>query len=358
MNIQIGGMIKKLRLEKNITQERLAEYLNISFQAVSKWENGTTLPDITMLPKLASFFNVTADRLLGIIKDDFAEIKPQIDEQLKKYFSLGEIDKAECYLRELLETYPGNHTLMAGLAYVLSQKRQRTADKDIKIKLSLEVIYLGKLVLEDCYFNEIRFDAIRTMFYEYIELGKSEEASELVKGLSNIDYRDMQFSLLQHNELTKYHQDYILYCLYRFNTQYRCLALKCLYEDKNYQKAIYFLDIILNINQLCFDDKNYCNMHSTMGFLYVEKAMAYSALNEIDKSLSCLDKAIEHKTAYMQLPNNGKYTAASVNLLEYTCSPDNKNNFNAGIKRMLNHEVFDNLRSIEKFKNIDESIHS
>ena len=55
MNITIGNKIKELRKNKGITQEQLAENIGISFQAVSKWENNIALPDITLVPALASF---------------------------------------------------------------------------------------------------------------------------------------------------------------------------------------------------------------------------------------------------------------------------------------------------------------
>ena len=58
MNLNIGSVIKRLRMEHSVTQEELAGYLGISYQAVSKWENETTMPDITLLPKLAAFFGI------------------------------------------------------------------------------------------------------------------------------------------------------------------------------------------------------------------------------------------------------------------------------------------------------------
>lgn len=58
--------ITQLRKEKGITQVELADYLGISFQAISKWENGTTLPDISLLPELAQYFQVSVDQLLGL----------------------------------------------------------------------------------------------------------------------------------------------------------------------------------------------------------------------------------------------------------------------------------------------------
>mgnify|MGYP003299420552 FL=1 len=61
----VGSKIKLLRTNKQITQEQLADVLNISGQAVSKWESDTSSPDISMLPSLADYFGITIDELLG-----------------------------------------------------------------------------------------------------------------------------------------------------------------------------------------------------------------------------------------------------------------------------------------------------
>lgn len=71
MDIKICQTIKKLRLSNNISQETLANALGISTQAISKWENLRALPDITLLPDIAAFFNVTIDTLfVGSTKDE------------------------------------------------------------------------------------------------------------------------------------------------------------------------------------------------------------------------------------------------------------------------------------------------
>lgn len=65
----LGQKIANLRKEKGLTQEDLAENLNVSSQAVSKWENDISCPDIMLLPKLADIFGVTVDSLLGCEKE-------------------------------------------------------------------------------------------------------------------------------------------------------------------------------------------------------------------------------------------------------------------------------------------------
>ena len=70
MEINLGDKLRDLRKEKNVSQEKLAQYLNVSFQAVSKWENSNTYPDISLLPDIARFFGITVDELLQAEKID------------------------------------------------------------------------------------------------------------------------------------------------------------------------------------------------------------------------------------------------------------------------------------------------
>lgn len=65
MEITIGENIKRLRRSRGMTQEQLAEILNISNAAISKWERGDSFPDITMLFPIADYFGVTVDELMG-----------------------------------------------------------------------------------------------------------------------------------------------------------------------------------------------------------------------------------------------------------------------------------------------------
>ncbi|UEX90159.1 helix-turn-helix domain-containing protein [Staphylococcus ratti] len=66
--IQINQTIKRERLRCGMTQDNLAEHLNITKTTISKWENGILYPDITLLPKLAKIFNITVDELLNYKK--------------------------------------------------------------------------------------------------------------------------------------------------------------------------------------------------------------------------------------------------------------------------------------------------
>ena len=79
--MKLGLTISKLRKEKGMTQEELAEKVNVSAQAVSKWENEISMPDISVLPVLAEIFDVSIDELLGREKVSKVEI---LEEEKRK----------------------------------------------------------------------------------------------------------------------------------------------------------------------------------------------------------------------------------------------------------------------------------
>ena len=76
--MQLGRRIKELRKKRNITQQDLAEMLGVSYQAISRWENNITSPDITTLPVLANIFNVTVDYLLDVNIKENTQIRENI----------------------------------------------------------------------------------------------------------------------------------------------------------------------------------------------------------------------------------------------------------------------------------------
>lgn len=73
----LGGRIAYYRKQNEMTQEQLAEKCSVSAQAVSKWENDLTAPDISLLPRLAELFRCTCDELLGVERKTVVAVDPE-----------------------------------------------------------------------------------------------------------------------------------------------------------------------------------------------------------------------------------------------------------------------------------------
>lgn len=94
--INIAQVIANKRKEKGITQEELANYMGVSKASVSKWETGQSYPDVTFLPQLATFFNITIDELL--------DYKPQMHkEDIRKLYRRLAADFAQKPVQEVLD---------------------------------------------------------------------------------------------------------------------------------------------------------------------------------------------------------------------------------------------------------------
>ena len=108
MNIYFAEKLKSLRAEKKVSQEKLAQYLNVSFQAVSKWETGNTYPDITLLPDIARFFGVTVDELLCVEKIDEKRLFEDYSQKAADLFRCGDRAGALALWQDAYKRMPNN----------------------------------------------------------------------------------------------------------------------------------------------------------------------------------------------------------------------------------------------------------
>ena len=160
--IKLGEKIRSLRKQKNISQEVFANYLGVSFQAVSKWETGSTMPDVTMIPAIASFFGVSTDELFDF---NLFETEKQVDSICHESWKYRYDDpaKAENILREGLQIFPGNDIILNNLLYTLDYKER--AD---------EVITLCKTLIESTRDDSVKYDACRILASCYKENGQDD----------------------------------------------------------------------------------------------------------------------------------------------------------------------------------------
>lgn len=102
MEMTIGKRIAMLRRQKGLKQEDLANELDVSPQAVSKWENDQTCPDISLLPKLAQLLGVSVDELLSGKKEDLPQTVQILPPEERK-------DLKDMMLRIVVDSADGDH---------------------------------------------------------------------------------------------------------------------------------------------------------------------------------------------------------------------------------------------------------
>lgn len=136
--MEIGKKIKQLRQYKGVTQEVLADTLNVSYQAVSKWENGSTSPDIGLLPAISAYFGVTIDDLFALGDDAHLErIENMIENQ--RYLSEQDEQYAVRYLSDKLtrETdLAKSHGLLATVYNKLARQLKEKAGYHAKLAIA------------------------------------------------------------------------------------------------------------------------------------------------------------------------------------------------------------------------------
>lgn len=117
--MKIGAVIRKYRKEKGYTQEELANRLGVTGPAVNKWENGVTLPDITLLAPLARLLGISIDTLLSY-REELSEGECRdILNELWRYMNSGAFAEGFAYAAEQVRLYPNCHGLMLWVAQAL-----------------------------------------------------------------------------------------------------------------------------------------------------------------------------------------------------------------------------------------------
>lgn len=182
MELYIGENIKRLRREKGITQETLAERMHVSAAAISKWERGETLPDISMVIPLASYFDVSADEILGFdAAKNEARIKEILDES-QRLNALGMEQERFDLLVRAYDEFPNDWRIVDQYMWVLFYDPKYNDDgppfgSDVHKD---EIRRLCERILEESTFDEARYSALDILAGYYMGEGQSEKALEIV----------------------------------------------------------------------------------------------------------------------------------------------------------------------------------
>lgn len=144
MEINLKEKLRALRQQKNITQEALANHLGITPQSVGKWERGEGFPDITLLPKIAFYFDVTVDELLCVDQVRVEEAIYEYQRQSNICRQNGENQKNLEIWEKAYSEFPNDCRVIEGLMHAINREAVYPCPKD----KAERIIALGEELLQ------------------------------------------------------------------------------------------------------------------------------------------------------------------------------------------------------------------
>lgn len=183
MKLLIGKIIRDLRQSHGITQEELAQHLGLSFQAISKWERGDGYPEITMLPRLASFFEISVDDLLGMKELKTADKLQKINDEWEDNRNAGRHIENVKLMRDALEIWPTEPILLIQLSASLERLG---GDEDSKRRYLLESIKLQESALGYCTDPQLCTTLLFNLADSWLKIGEKRRAVDYARKLPNI----------------------------------------------------------------------------------------------------------------------------------------------------------------------------
>ncbi len=347
MEINMKDKLRSLRQQKNITQETLANYLGITPQSVGKWERGEGFPDITLLPKLAFYFEVSIDELLGV---DQIKVQEKIEEYSREAgicMRNGETEKYhELWERAYVE-FPNDTSVMTNLMCALNFPNNSKEN-------ILRAISLGEKILEKSTESIERQAAVQQLCLAYNNLGDKEKALYYAEmgGDESITKKVLKMIVCDGEDGVRVCQDYIAQ-LVRFITN----AAYYMTEKVTYppEKAIEVYQSAIDIMKCLYSDGNFGEDYIILSSLYLLIAKKYAEMKDGVRTVRALEECRRYAIVHVTLPEEMDYTTPLVDRLKYQAKKSSKiykgNACNLRLES-LKHSSFDFIREDDGFKKI------
>ena len=360
MNLNIADHIKRLRKQRGITQEDLAGFLGVSFQAVSKWERGDGYPDITLLPSIANFFGVTLDELVGMSELRNEEKRQEIIGKARLFASEGRIAETLSALREGLKNFPNDYEMMADLACYLDGFGET---EDERKKNRGEAIALSERILEFCTDSKIRNYVQSNLCFTLWRNGETERATRMAEDLPNL-FKTADATLprfLKGEEKIRYCQSAIQRLHWAF-----WWIINRMVEETHYTDAekIMLLQKSIAIYGILYENEDYGFAHTRLADAYEDIAVLLFQNNRPDEAFEHLKKCADHAIAYDRLSGDMKLTSLCVNMLTFNKRHTSKStvaNCSRNILNTIHAElsetgIFEHYREDTRLKRIIERL--
>lgn len=184
-DINIARAIINKRREKGLTQDDLASYIGVSKASVSKWETGQSFPDITLLPQLAAFFNISLDELMGYEPQMSKKDIRKLYLHLSSDFTVKPFDEVLGHCREIARKYFSCFPLLFQIGALLVNNSMESGDMDRTFAVIAEAKELFIRVKKESEDAELCQLALNMEAFCALTLGNAEEVIGLLEKTSN-----------------------------------------------------------------------------------------------------------------------------------------------------------------------------
>lgn len=344
----IGTKIKELRKKKDMTQERLAEYLNVSFQAVSKWETGAASPDLSMIVPLARLLGVSTDELFGLVTTEEDPRMKELEAAWSETYETGDTAKRYEIAKTAVAEYPGNFDYLEWLALAEESYAVHNCERYSEGQLEhfKAAVKLYETIFEDCDDIIAKNGAIWGLVRNLPNVGRREDAVFYAKQHPD-DEDELLMWCLSGDDLTAHRQKMI------------DRKIGNLVNDLEWGKqdlpAIRAAEAIIKI---VIDDGNYLYYNEALMHNLIWQALCLTRDGNYNEAIETLKHSHAYAVAY-----ENDLARARVKPVPYTCSILNMLSFDAkdlevsgtstlteDFKEYLGWNGFDALREREAFK--------
>ena len=313
----IGQRIRTLRKKNDLTQEKLADLLGVTYQSVSKWECGVTTPDLSLIGPLTKLLHVTSDELLGLTQTVVDARRAELEEACRKAWIDGggerdgfrKIHDAE---EALVKEFPDDMKYLCNFALTVSNRAWNYEDREVFRTEQERAVKYFETVIETTNDERLKCIAVDGITSVLGYLGRQEEAKAYVNFLPDTPVRtkeQIMEQVLCGEEQRKFRQR-------KLDGQLRELLhrmVQCRAED---HAALCHAEGIL---YSFFPDGNLLGFHETMYSIQYSKACALIRLERYDEAVQALVLYKKHAVLAdetEQYPEPVRYTSPYFELLE------------------------------------------
>ena len=354
---ELGRNIADFRKRAGITQEHLAELLHVSVSAVSQWETGKTLPDISSVPVLCHVLNASADELLGIDQEMKEQEIRDIIAEAKELIFHHHLAKAEKSLLAALKRYPNRYDVMEQLMMLYQRKSNddsnAKSDEDCK-----KAIQYAERIASECTDENRRLRAKQVLCLAYHKIGEEKKAVEIAFKLPELanSRENMLCMVSSGRRKVEFNQMRMFLLLMLLNLSMVEDAQVILEDGQRSLTEDEELEVLQKFEAvigLMFERGDYGFFHTCLQSCNEHMAAVYAGRGEKEKALKRLEKSAEHAEATLEVNRDATHKSILFRGSSYgEFGTANGNNMTAQLLEAMQSACYDPLRDMPEFQTL------